>query len=238
SRRWFRPSRDRPTARTWPRVLRRDRGCRRRAGRRRTPQSALASMTGCSHACRGRRPENPLPRAAQSVAANRTRTPGSRAAERSTARRRPRRKATSDRRHRRTPPEARTRHQGAQSLPRGRDCLFLWAYWTYSSPCSRSVDAVECRRRVAEVAFTNFKSPDATDRFRGHASCNANTNGLRQCFETIEESIRSLRSGRSRASGARLGEITDDRRTWPDGDVQRLEIGITTYGERGGAVRC
>jgi hypothetical protein len=44
---------------------------------------------------------------------------------------------------------------------------------------------------------------------------------------------RSLRSGRSRASAARLGEITDDRRTWPDRDVQGLEIGITTYGERG-----
>src|SRR2546425_6785737 len=70
-------------------------------------------MTGCSHAYRGRRPENPPPRGARSVAANRTRTPGSRAAERSAAHRRPRRNASSDRRPQRNPPEARSRRQRA-----------------------------------------------------------------------------------------------------------------------------
>jgi pimeloyl-ACP methyl ester carboxylesterase len=48
--------------------------------------SPLASTTSCNHACRERRPENPPQRAARSGAANQTRTPGSRAAERPTVR--------------------------------------------------------------------------------------------------------------------------------------------------------
>src|SRR5262245_56717891 len=38
------------------------------------------------------------------------------------------------------------------------------------------------------MVFTNFKSQDATGRFAGHAPCNANANGLRQCFAKISKS--------------------------------------------------
>ena len=70
-------------------------------------RQVVASRVGGDYPKTGRR------RAARSVAANRTRTPGNRATEQSEARHRPRRNAGSRRQLRHTPPEAQSRRQGA-----------------------------------------------------------------------------------------------------------------------------
>src|SRR6478609_7741939 len=123
-------------------------------------------MTGCSHACRERLPENPPPRAARSVGANRTRTPGNRGAERSAGRHRPRRNARSDRRPRRNPPEARSRRQGAGwwwswgppwlGNLGARLRLLVWIF----NSCHQTTDDL----LVVELDITNLVSAEAAVR--------------------------------------------------------------------------
>ena len=78
------------------------------------------SMTGYSRACQVRRPGIPLPRAAGSAAASRTRTRENRAAGRSAAHPRPRRNAVVGRQPRRSPHEDRCPRVLAPAAPLSR----------------------------------------------------------------------------------------------------------------------